>query len=79
MSLNLDGNISQLTVKVAGARGGISTFYRHGKRHFQEIGRKGQASLSAKVSSEQRRSWGALGGRPRKRRLFVVGEKGKQD
>jgi hypothetical protein len=68
-----------LTVVEAGAKGGNSTFKRYGKRHYQEVGIKGQATLSAKISHEQRRLWGLLGGRPRKRRLFFEGEKGRQD
>lgn len=64
-----------LTVREAGARGGTATFIKYGKGHFQEIGKRGQVVLSSKISSEQRRSWGALGGRPRKRRLFITGEK----
>ncbi len=68
-----------LTVVEAGTKGGNTTFARYGKRHYQEAGRKGQASLSANISSEQRRSWGALGGRPKKHRLFIGGEKGQQD
>ena len=33
--------ITQLTVKQAGARGGSRTLERHGREHFQAIGRKG--------------------------------------
>jgi len=75
--MSLGRPIDELNVKVAGARGGAATYAKHGKRHFQAIGRKGQASLSAKITTEQRRFWGALGGRPRKSRLSVAGEKGK--
>lgn len=59
-----------LTVQSAGARGGHSTLIKYGKEHFREIGRKGQAALSVNISSEQRRAWGALGGRPKKRRFL---------
>ena len=33
--------VTQLTVKQAGARGGSRTLERHGREHFQAIGRKG--------------------------------------
>jgi hypothetical protein len=64
-----------LTVREAGAVGGRATYVKYGKEHFQEVGKRGQAVLSAKITSEQRRSWGALGGRPRKRRFSTMGEK----
>jgi len=65
-----------LTVQEAGAKGGATTYARYGRRHFQELGKRGQAVLSTKINSEQRQSWGALGGRPKKHRLFIGGEKG---
>lgn len=55
-----------LTVMEAGARGGASTYAKYGKAHYQTIGRKGQARLAAKVTTDERRVWGAMGGRPRK-------------
>ena len=58
----------ELTVKEAGAIGGKTTLAKHGREHFRVIGRKGQTSLAAKITSNERRAWGALGGRPRKRR-----------
>jgi len=67
--------IQRPTVKEAGARGGSATYAKYGKEHFRVIGRRGQASLSAKVTTDQRRAWGAMGGRPRKRRYFIMGEK----
>lgn len=45
-----------LTVAEIGARGGTATFAKYGREHFQEIGKRGQAALSAKISSEQRRT-----------------------
>jgi hypothetical protein len=68
--------IRNLTVREAGALGGSITYARYGKEHFQAIGRKGQANLATKISSEQRRTWGSMGGRPRKRRYLLMGEKG---
>jgi hypothetical protein len=67
------------TVREAGAAGGLTTYIKYGREHFREIGKQGQAALSAKISSEQRRLWGALGGRPKTRRFSVMGEKEKQD
>lgn len=66
----------ELTVRIAGARGGAVTYAKHGRRHFQIIGQRGQATLSSQVSSEQRRTWGALGGRPRKPRFRLMRENG---
>ena len=64
-----------LTVAEVGARGGAATFAKYGRDHFRTIGRKGQASLASKITIHERRIWGALGGRPRKRRSFDTGEK----
>ena len=65
-----------MTVAEAGHIGGSVTYTKYGREHFRVIGRRGQAALSAKVTSDQRRAWGAMGGRPRKRRYyFVMGEK----
>lgn len=73
--MNSDRHIDELTIKVAGARGGAATYARHGKRHFQAIGRKGQASLAAKITSEQRQVWGSMGGRPRRAKYQHGGER----
>ena len=64
-----------LTVAEAGARGGASTYAKYGKEHFRAIGKKGQASLAAKITTHERRIWGATGGRPKKRRSFGTGER----
>jgi len=66
-------------VAEAGARGGTATYAKHGSEHFRAIGRKGQASLATRVSSEQRRAWGSMGGRPKKRRYSVMGKKGQSE
>jgi len=63
------------TVQEAGARGGLATFSRYGSKHFKAIGRRGQASLASKITSRERRSWGAMGGRPKKHRYSITGEK----
>ena len=59
--------VEELTVKQAGVLGGTTTLAKHGREHFRVIGRKGQASLAVKITSNERRAWGMLGGRPRKR------------
>ena len=63
-----DDQQTKLTVSEAGRRGGLTTLSRYGREHFQKAGRKGQASLSAKLTQDQRREWGRQGGRPRKKR-----------
>ena len=64
-----------LTIAEAGALGGASTYARYGKEYFRAIGKKGQASLAAKTTTHERRIWGAMGGRPKKRRSFGTGER----
>lgn len=64
-----------LTVVEAGARGGASTYAKYGKEHYRAIGKKGQAGLAAKITTHERRIWGAMGGRPKKRRSFGTGER----
>ena len=56
------GNIS---VNEAGRRGGLAVLAKHGKKHFSQIGKIGQAILKKRypgMASE----WGKKGGRPRK-------------
>ena len=54
-----------LTVKQAGARGGSRTLERHGREHFQAIGRKG-GKRTAKLYRELLSDFGKRGGRPRR-------------
>ena len=68
-------HIITISVADAGRVGGSTTYTKYGREHFQTIGKKGQASLAAKVSPEQRRIWGSMGGRPRKLPVPVMGEK----
>lgn len=60
----------------AGAQGGTITYARYGREYFQAIGRKGQASLAAKITINERFIWGAMGGRPKRKKLSDMGEKG---
>ena len=57
--------ITQLTVKQAGQRGGSRTLERHGREHFQAIGRKG-GKRTAKLYRELLSDFGKRGGRPRR-------------
>ena len=63
----------ELTVRQAGAIGGTTTRLRYGRDHFRAIGKKGQAKLASKINSDQRRIWGRMGGRPRKRLYSDMG------
>lgn len=72
--MNTKDQISKLTVKEAGARGGAATYAKYGAEHFREIGRKGQARLATRITSRERRAWGSKGGRPKKRSYFAAGE-----
>lgn len=72
----MEQNCNQIiSCREAGARGGAKTMARYGKAHFQSIGEKGQATLASRITSEQRRAWGAMGGRPKRRRLNDMGTK----
>ena len=66
-----------MSVKDAGAKGGKTTLARLGSEHFRTIGRKGQASLTRKATTQQRQAWGAMGGRPRRLKPQHMGEKGQ--
>lgn len=67
--------IKNFTVQEAGARGGLTTYFRYGRKYFQAIGRKGQASLATRTTPQDRRAWGSLGGRPQKHPYSVAREK----
>jgi DNA-binding XRE family transcriptional regulator len=56
----------------AGKAGGLETSRRYGRAHFVEAGRRGQQVLRERYTSEDRRRWGQLGGRPQRRR-YVPG------
>ena len=59
----------------AGQQGGLATLARHGVEHFRYAGAKGQAVLSQRYSTKQRRLWGRMGGRPRKAPINLGEEK----
>jgi len=66
-----------ITVSQAGRLGGLETLRRHGRYHFVRAGRLGQQVIAHHYTTEDRRHWGSLGGRPRKLRLANMGEKGQ--
>lgn len=66
-----------ITVSEAGRLGGLETLRRHGRQHFVTAGRQGQEVIAHYYTSEDRRHWGSLGGRPRRRKLADMGEKGQ--
>jgi general stress protein YciG len=57
-----------ITVMEAGRKGGLSLLNKQGRRHFVEIGRKGQESLR-KNYPNMASVWGKKGGRPRKNNI----------
>lgn len=61
-----------LSVQEAGAKGGLSTSAKHGKEYFRMIGRQGQVAQSSRVSRDQRKMWGAMGGRPKRAKLSDI-------
>jgi hypothetical protein len=65
----------ELTVSEAGRMGGMSTANRYGREHYSAIGHLGQLVFATKFTTEDRRRWGRLGGRPK--RLHYSGENGK--
>lgn len=68
------GNNS-ITVSEAGRLGGLETLRRHGRQHFVTAGRLGQQVIAQHYTTEDRRYWGNLGGRPRRIRFTSTGEK----
>ena len=65
----------ELTCRQAGRLGGLETLRRRGRAHFSECGRLGQQALKERWSTEDRRQWGRLGGRPRRVRYKDMGER----
>ena len=58
-------SISEMTIKEAGRKGGLALLSRRGKKHFAEIGKKGQEVMK-KHYPGMASTWGKKGGRPRK-------------
>ena len=62
------GEEPEIGVRQAGKLGGLMTRARHGTDHFKAAGRKGQAVFASRYTMDDRRRWGALGGRPHRSR-----------
>lgn len=73
----LEAGGKDITVNQAGRRGGLETLRRHGREHFVSAGCTGQKAVACRYTTEDRRHWGSLGGRPRRVRLVDTGEKGQ--
>ena len=54
-----------ITVAEAGRKGGLALLSRRGKKHFAEIGKKGQRIMKKRYPG-MASTWGKKGGRPRK-------------
>jgi len=71
-----NNDIQIMSVKEAGAKGGMKTSAKYGTEHFRQIGKLGQAAQSVRVTSQERRKWGSMGGRPRRPKYTCLrGEK----
>jgi general stress protein YciG len=58
-------SISEMTVREAGRKGGLSLLGKRGTKHFAEIGKKGQDTIK-RLYPGMASTWGKKGGRPRK-------------
>ena len=60
--------MEEFTVSEAGRKGGLALLGKRGRKHFAEIGKKGQEEMRKRypcMASE----WGKKGGRPRKNNI----------
>ena len=60
--------IGNITTSEAGRKGGLALLSKRGKKHFTEIGKKGQ-EIMKKRYPDMASEWGKKGGRPRKHNL----------
>jgi general stress protein YciG len=60
--------MSEITVKEAGRKGGLSLLSKRGTKHFAEIGKKGQDTIK-RLYPGMASTWGKKGGRPRKNNI----------
>ena len=66
-----------ITVVQAGRKGGRSTLRRRGRKFYAHIGKIGQLAMRKKYPN-MARTWGKMGGRPRKPTLTeIMGETGQ--
>jgi general stress protein YciG len=59
---------SEMTIKEAGRKGGLTLLSKRGKKHFAEIGRKGQEVIRKRYPG-MASTWGKKGGRPRRNNM----------
>ena len=55
-----------MTMREAGRKGGLALLSKRGKKHFAEIGKKGQEVIKKRYPG-MASTWGKKGGRPRKK------------
>ena len=60
--------VRQITVNEAGRKGGLALLRKRGKKHFAEIGKKGQEVMKERFPG-MASAWGKKGGRPRKNKV----------
>jgi len=66
-----------ISVSQAGRKGGLAVLQQRGREFFVRIGKKGQLTMRKKYPN-MAKTWGKLGGRPRKPTLKeIMREKGK--
>jgi hypothetical protein len=58
-------NTNEMTMKEAGRKGGLALLGKRGKKHFGEIGKKGQEMMKRRYPG-MASTWGRKGGRPKK-------------
>ena len=60
--------MGSITTSEAGRKGGLTLLSKRGKKHFAEIGKKGQGIMKKRYPG-MASTWGKKGGRPRKNNL----------
>ncbi len=60
--------LENISVSEAGRKGGLALLSKRGKKHFAEIGKKGQEIMKERFP-DMASAWGKKGGRPRKNNI----------
>ena len=60
--------MGNITTREAGRKGGLALLSKRGKKHFAEIGKKGQEVIKKRYPG-MASTWGKKGGRPRKNNI----------
>jgi len=74
-----ESGTSSISVTMAGYLGGIQTLSKYGRNHFVVAGSLGQKVFAHRYTSDDRRRWGKMGGRPRRITLAEMEEVRKQN